>query len=143
MLAGGLASAVKEYVRKFSQGLGKAVVMVSWALALMKIIKHNRALLFGSPLNCTKPWEIYADCSGPDTALAKEKTSPDIILGSDTGGPNGNVPDQSYPDYSGARRGGRAFPGAGNPRIIQQQLPGAAAEEGAPVEEPPPQAEGQ
>ncbi|KAL2652805.1 hypothetical protein R1flu_020933 [Riccia fluitans] len=64
MLAGGLASAVKEYVRKFSGGPGEAVVMVSWAPALMKIIKHNRALLFDSPLNCPEPWEVYTDCSG-------------------------------------------------------------------------------
>ncbi|KAL2613817.1 hypothetical protein R1flu_025509 [Riccia fluitans] len=58
MLAGGLASAVKEYVRKFSGGPGEAVVMVSWAPALMKIIKHN------PPLNCPEPWEVYTDCSG-------------------------------------------------------------------------------
>ncbi|KAL2612840.1 hypothetical protein R1flu_024532 [Riccia fluitans] len=64
MLAGGLASAVKEYVRKFSGGPGEAVVMVSWAPALMKIIKHNRALLFDSPLNCPEPWEVYTDCFG-------------------------------------------------------------------------------
>ncbi|KAL2623367.1 hypothetical protein R1flu_003572 [Riccia fluitans] len=64
MLAGGLALAVKEYVRKFSGGSGEAVVMVSWAPALMKIIKHNRALLFDSPLNCPEPWEVYTDCSG-------------------------------------------------------------------------------
>ncbi|KAL2633371.1 hypothetical protein R1flu_004850 [Riccia fluitans] len=64
MLAGGLASAVKEYVRKFSGGPGEAVVMVSWAPALMKIIKHNRALLFDSPLDCPEPWEVYTDCSG-------------------------------------------------------------------------------
>ncbi|KAL2644663.1 hypothetical protein R1flu_012250 [Riccia fluitans] len=64
MLAGGLTSAVKEYVRKFSGGTGKAVVMVSWAPALIKIIKHNRALLFGSLLNCAEPWEVYADYSG-------------------------------------------------------------------------------
>ncbi|KAL2628583.1 hypothetical protein R1flu_013269 [Riccia fluitans] len=64
MLAGGLASAVKEYVRKFSGGPGEAIVMVSWALALMKIIKHNRAPLFESPFNCPEPWEMYADCSG-------------------------------------------------------------------------------
>ncbi|KAL2623018.1 hypothetical protein R1flu_003223 [Riccia fluitans] len=64
ILAGGLASAVKEYVQKFSGGTGKAVVMVNWAPGLMKIIKHNRALLFGSPFNCVEPWEIYADCFG-------------------------------------------------------------------------------
>ncbi|KAL2651979.1 hypothetical protein R1flu_020107 [Riccia fluitans] len=46
------------------RGPGEAVVMVSWAPALMKIIKHNRALLFESPLNCSEPWEIYADCFG-------------------------------------------------------------------------------
>ncbi|KAL2649572.1 hypothetical protein R1flu_017700 [Riccia fluitans] len=31
--------------------------------ALMKIIKHNRALSTG-PTDCPEPWEVYTDCSG-------------------------------------------------------------------------------
>ncbi|KAL2653834.1 hypothetical protein R1flu_021962 [Riccia fluitans] len=53
-----------EYVRKFSEGTTDAVVIVSWAPTLMQIIKHNRALLFNSSLNCAEPWEVYEECSG-------------------------------------------------------------------------------
>ncbi|KAL2620653.1 hypothetical protein R1flu_000858 [Riccia fluitans] len=63
MLAGGLASAVKEYVRKFLEGIAEAAVKVYWAPALVQIIKHYRAQLFGSPLNCPEVWEVYEECS--------------------------------------------------------------------------------
>ncbi|KAL2607831.1 hypothetical protein R1flu_026404 [Riccia fluitans] len=63
MLAEGLASAVKGYVKKFLEGTAEAIVDVYWALALIHIIKHNWAQLFGFPLNCLEPWEVYEDCS--------------------------------------------------------------------------------
>ncbi|KAL2623673.1 hypothetical protein R1flu_003878 [Riccia fluitans] len=64
MLAGGLASAVKEYIRKFSGGTADAVMTMSWAPALLRFIKHNWGQLFGSPLNCAEAWEVYEECFG-------------------------------------------------------------------------------
>ncbi|KAL2642877.1 hypothetical protein R1flu_010464 [Riccia fluitans] len=126
MLVGGLASTVKEYVRKFPRGTGEAVVMVSWAPALMKIIKHNRAL------------------SGPDTTPAKEETSPDIVLGSGARDPNGDVPDQNYPDQATELDVG-VVP---SPQREVQELSSNSSPEQPPrkearMEEPPQQAEEQ
>ncbi|KAL2631460.1 hypothetical protein R1flu_016146 [Riccia fluitans] len=54
---------MKAYVRKFSGGTANAAETVSWAPALLQIIKHNWALFFNSLLNCAEPWGIYEECA--------------------------------------------------------------------------------
>ncbi|KAL2624336.1 hypothetical protein R1flu_008581 [Riccia fluitans] len=48
MLAGGLALAVKEYIRKFDRGQDPGLVEVDWALALVQIVREGRTELSGA-----------------------------------------------------------------------------------------------
>ncbi|KAL2623053.1 hypothetical protein R1flu_003258 [Riccia fluitans] len=115
MLTKGLASAIKEYVWRFSEGTVEAAVKVYWALALVQIIKHYRAQLFGSPLNCPEAVEAGASSKSQKCNSGGSETGPtlketDSVYCPDTRGPTGNASDQGYSDYFRIRPIGFAPP---------------------------------